>query len=175
MPQHYQTNKTAKLTAWDNSCWNSQSWLLDDGTGRSHKRQRSVNRVISFSVSSVFLSYKSKLKMWKNITIIQCHFHTKSKNLVLKYLIKLQVLTKLIVSLWSMSGQSCSVRAEAALSASPPVRRMITGKLSPERQGPPCKKEWPIIRPAIWNRLLSRSTAHAEGTRWFFPPQKGLW
>lgn len=46
--------------------------------------------------------------------------------------------------------------------------------LSPVKLGPLCKKEWPIIRPAMVNMLFSSSSAATEGMRWSGSPSKNL-
>lgn len=49
-----------------------------------------------------------------------------------------------------------------------------TAGLSPDKGGPPWRKQWPIILPAIRNRSLSTRCADEDGTRWSGSPSKIL-
>lgn len=72
----------------------------------------------------------------------------------------------------SKSGQSeiCTT----AVSALPPEMTWTTAGLSPDKGGPPWRKQWPIILPAIRNRSLSTRCADEDGTRWSGSPSKIL-
>lgn len=76
------------------------------------------------------------------------------------------------VSRMSRSGQSCIVIG--VVSSEPPKRTWIMAGLSPVNLGPLCKKEWPIIRPAMVNMLFSSSSTETEGMRWSGSPSKIL-
>ena len=80
------------------------------------------------------------------------------------------LLTRPMVSLWSISEQSSRQSDDVAVSFEPYLKESTTARLSPDRVGPPWIAEWPIILPAIRNRSLSMRAADKAGTRWSVCP-----
>ena len=70
----------------------------------------------------------------------------------------------------SRSGQSSKVRV--AVSGLPPSSTWTTAGLSPDKDGPPWRKEWPSILPATMNKSLSTRKWEADGTKWPGSPSK---
>lgn len=72
----------------------------------------------------------------------------------------------------SRSGQSSNVMG--AVSSDPPNKTCRTAGLRPGKLGPLCRKECPIILPAMVNRRLSIRSAETDGIRWSDSPSKIL-
>lgn len=86
--------------------------------------------------------------------------------------VSFHALTFSTISRMSRSGQSLIVTG--AVSSEPPKRTWTMVGLSPGKLGPLCKKEWPIIRPAMVNTLFSSSSSDTEGIRWSDSPSNIL-
>ena len=71
------------------------------------------------------------------------------------------LLTISTASRMSRSGQSRIVTR--VVSSEPSKRVCMMAVLSPGKLGPWCKKEWPIIRPAMVNMSPSSSSRETEG------------
>lgn len=157
-------NKSS-ITACKSSFLASHFLLLLLGEGKSHDRQRWWIEASSFNSASPSSWNKKKCK--ENLIIYVLILQRVKWKQAFLFLLTLSTISRM-----SRSGQSLIVTG--AVSAKPPKRTWIMAGLSPGKLGPLCKKEWPIILPAMVNMLFSSSSTDTEGMRWSGSPSNTL-
>lgn len=163
------TKSKQEITACKSSFFASHFLLLLLGAGRSQDRQSwwmESSSLISASPSSWNTFYK--ISEHAILFVYSLVLWRKRWRLPFSFL----ALTFSTISRMSRSGQSLIVTW--AVSSEPPKRTWTMAGLSPGKLGPLCKKEWPIIRPAMANMLFSSSSSDTEGMRWSDSPSNIL-